>query len=152
MMPEFEFRPTAEQHTAAIKMTRPLSQIGPAMGEAFPKIYHAVVSSGVEPAGMPLARYFDMNDEATTFECAIPVPGPFAAAGEVEPSSVGGGEAAFTVHVGPYEKIGETWQALMAWATEQGKAPAGPFWELYVDDPQETAPDELRTELYIPVA
>ena len=38
----------------------------PAMGEAFPKIYHAVVSAGMEPAGMPLARYFDFGEQETT--------------------------------------------------------------------------------------
>ena len=151
-MPEFEIKQTTEQHTAAIRMTRPVTQIGPAMGEAFPKIYHAVVSSGVEPAGEPLARYFDFDEESTTFECAIPVPAPFTASGEVVPSSVGGGEAAFTVHVGPYQTIGQSWEKLMAWIGEQGRAPGGPTWEVYIDDPQETPEAELKTELYIPLA
>jgi len=105
----------------------------------------------VEPAGMPLARYFDMGDEATTFECAIPVPAPFVADGEVQPSTIGGGEAAFTVHVGPYSKIGETWEALMAWATAQGKTPAGPGWESYLDEPGQVPDAELKTEIYLPV-
>jgi effector-binding domain-containing protein len=151
-MSEFEFRQIAEQPTAAIRLTRPLEQIGAAMAEAFPKIYHAVVSAGMEPAGEPLARYFDMDAEATTFECAIPVPQPFTASGEVEPGSVGGGQAACAIHVGPYDTIGQTWEALMAWLTEQGKAPAGPFWECYVDDPEEIDVSELKTELYVPVA
>ena len=151
-MPAFEFRPTTRQHTAAMKMTRPRDGIGPAMGEAFPKIYHAVVSSGVQPAGMPLARYFDFGEETTTFECAIPVPAPFTAAGEVGPSEVGGGEAAFALHIGPYATIGQTWAALNAWVTEQGRSAAGPFWEVYLDDPQETSENELKTELYIPLA
>ena len=152
MMSAFEFRRTTEQHTAAIKMTRPMAQIGAAMGEAFPKIYHAVVSAGMEPSGEPLARYFDLGKgESSTFECAIPVPRPFSAAGEVVPSTVGGGQAAFAVHVGPYDSIGETWQELMAWVTEQGKAPAGPFWEIYIDDPEEVDASELKTKLYIPV-
>jgi len=151
-MTDFEIRPTTQQHTAAIKMTRPVVQIGPAMGEAFPKIYHAVVSSGVEPTGMPLARYFDFGSEQTTFECAIPVPGPFTASGEVQPSTVGGGEAAFAVHVGPYRTIGETWEAIMTWVSKQGRAPAGPTWEVYIDDPQETPESELKTELYVPLA
>jgi len=150
-MPDFEIRQTSEQATAAIKMTRPLASIGGAMGEAFPKIYHAVVSSGVEPAGMPLARYYDMDPEATTFECAIPVPVPFTASGEVSPSSVGGGDAAFVLHVGPYGSIGETWGALMAWVAQQGRTPAGPPWEIYIDDPQEVAEAELKTELYVPL-
>ena len=151
-MTEFTIRPTTKQHTASIKMTRPVSRIGPAMGEAFPKIYHAVVSAGMEPAGMPLARYFDFGEEETTFECAIPVPSAFPSTGEVEPGTVGGGEAACAIHVGPYDTIGETWEALMAWVTAQGKAPAGPFWECYIDDPQEVAASELKTELFIPIA
>ena len=151
-MTEFTIRPTTKQHTASIKMTRPVSQIGPAMGEAFPKIYHAVVSAGMEPAGMPLARYFDFGEEETTFECAIPVPSPFTPSGEVEASSVGGDEAVFGIHVGSYESIGQTWAEMMAWVTEQGRAPAGPTWEVYIDDPQEVAPDQLKTELYIPLA
>ena len=152
-MSGYEFRQTTRQHTAAIRMTRPMAQIGPAMGEAFPKIYHAVISAGMEPSGEPLARYFDMGEgESSTFECAIPVPGPFEASEEVVPSTVGGGEAAFAVHVGPYDSIGETWQQLMTWITEQGRAPAGPFWEIYVDDPDEVDAAGLKTELYIPVA
>ena len=151
-MPDFEIRQTSEQATAAIKMTRPLASIGGAMGEAFPKIYHAVVSAGMQPAGQPLARYFDMGDDEATFECAIPVAEPFAGSDGVESSSVGGGQAAFTVHVGPYDRISQTWETLMAWVTEQGKVPAGPFWEVYIDDPQEVDTGELRTELYIPVA
>ena len=150
-MPDFEFRRTTEQHTAAMRLTRPKAQIGAAMAEAFPKIYHAVVTAGVEPAGMPLARYFAFDEAATTFECAIPVLKPFTAAGEVQPSTVGGGEAAFTVHVGPYDAIGQTWEALIAWVTAQGRTPAGPHWEIYLDDPQETAETELKTELYVPV-
>lgn len=151
-MSDFHIRQTAEQHTAAMRMTRPLAQIGGAMGEAFPKIYHAVVSSGVEPAGMPLARYFDFGGESTTFECAIPVPGPFEATSEVQASTVGGGKAAFALHVGPYQSIGQTWEALMAWVAEQDRLPAGPTWEVYIDDPQEVAEDELKTELYIPLS
>lgn len=150
-MGDFGFRMTSKQHTAAIKMTRPVSQIGPAMGEAFPKIYHAVVSAGVEPAGMPLTRYFDMGPEEFTFECAIPLPTLFTATSEVEPSSVGGGEAAFTVHVGTYDTIGETWGALTKWVAEQGRTIVGPGWESYVDEPGQVPDSELQTEIYLPV-
>lgn len=151
-MSDFEFRTITEQHTAAIRMTRPITQIGAAMAEAFPRIYHAVISSGVQPAGMPLARYFDMGAESTTFECAIPVPGPFTATGEVEASSIGGGEVAFTLHVGPYDTIGETWEALVGWIAEQGKSQAGPGWESYLNEPGQVPDSELRTEIYVPVA
>ena len=41
---------------------------------------------------------------------------------------------------------------MMAWVAGQGRAPAGPTWEIYLDDPQEVAPDQLKTELYVPLA
>jgi effector-binding domain-containing protein len=151
-MSDHEFRQVALQHTAAIRMTRPLTAIGPAMAEAFPKLYAAVAAAGMEPAGTPLAVYLEMGPEDTTFECAIPVPAPFTAGGEVRASSVGGGEAAFTVHVGPYDTIGETWGALTTWVSEQGRTLAGPGWESYLDEPGQVPDDELRTEIYLPVA
>jgi effector-binding domain-containing protein len=150
-MPEFEFRETAEQHTAVIRMTRPMMHIGAAMAEAFPKIYHAVVSAGMEPAGEPLARYFEMIDGVATFECAIPVPQPIAPSGEVQPNTIGGGEVAFTVHVGPYQRLADTWDALTAWVTEQGRTPTALGWEVYLDDPGEVGEDALRTEVYMPL-
>ncbi|MEX1333711.1 MAG: GyrI-like domain-containing protein [Candidatus Limnocylindrales bacterium] len=151
-MSTFEIRQTTKRPTAALKMTRPVTQIGPAMAEAFPKLFHAVASAGMEPAGTPLARYYEFGETSTTFECALPVPRAFTAAGEIEPSTVGGGDAAFALHVGPYDTIGETWGRLMAWVAEQGRTPAGPTWEVYIDDPQEVAVDQLKTELYVPLA
>jgi effector-binding domain-containing protein len=93
-----------------------------------------------------------MDPGATTFECAVPVPRPFTAAGEVEPGTIGGGAAAHAVHVGPYDTIGRTWEALDAWLRAEGRTPSGPFWECYIDDPEEVDASELKTELYVPVA
>jgi effector-binding domain-containing protein len=149
---EFEFRQSTKQHTAAIRMTRPMSQIGPAMAEAFSKIYHAVVSAGMEPVGEPLTRYDDMAEGMATFECAIPVPAPIAASGEVVPSIIGGGETAYTVHIGPYQQIADTWEALTAWVESQSRTPAALGWEVYLDDPGEVSEAELRTEIYMPLA
>ena len=70
-MTDFEIRTTTQQHTAAIKMTRPVAQIGPAMGEAFPKIFHAVTSAGMQPAGQPLARYSDFGEALSHHSAAL---------------------------------------------------------------------------------
>ena len=57
-----------------------------------------------------------------------------------------------TVHAGPYETLGQTHNAVQAWIREQGLAPAGVPWEVYVTDPMAT-PDtaDWRTEVYWPV-
>jgi hypothetical protein len=41
-------------------------------------------------------------------------------------------------HLGPYEKLAETYTALANRAATQGLALSGPMWEVYLSDPQLT--------------
>jgi AraC family transcriptional regulator len=58
---------------------------------------------------------------------------------------------ATAVHKGPYAKAGETIQRLMDWAKAKGYAIAGPTMERYLNNPMQVKPEELRTEIWIPV-
>jgi effector-binding domain-containing protein len=152
-MTEFAIRDVPSQPTAAVRITTPRENIGEAMAEAFPRVFAAVTKAGGTPAGAPLARYFSFGGPTIEFECAIPVAAPFTAEGDVVPSEVGGGDAAFAVHVGPYDTIGQTWEALTNWVTEQGRTPEGPGWEHYLTDPgEEPDPAKWVTEVYVPLA
>lgn len=152
-MPEFEIKTVPLQHIAAIGLSSSKEEIGETMSQAFPKVFHAITEAGVAPAGPPLARYFTFGGPSIDFECAIPVATPLAGEGEVQPGQIGGGEAAVARHVGPYDTIGQTWQALMGWLEAQGRKPAGPGWESYVTDPsEELDPTKWETELCQPVA
>lgn len=152
-MSEYEIRPVPKYHTAAIKLSAPMDSIGDVMAQAFPKLFHALTKAGAAPAGPPLARYFSFGGPVIEFECAVPVATPFAGDGEVQPGEVGGGDAAVAVHLGPYDTISQTWEAMTAWVEEQGRVPAGPGWEYYLTDPSEE-PDHAKwvTEVYMPVA
>ncbi len=56
------------------------------------------------------------------------------------------------MHVGPYDTIGATWDAMGNWVEEQGRAPADPAWESYLTDPsEEPNPARWMTEVYMPV-
>lgn len=60
-------------------------------------------------------------------------------------------EVATCLHVGPYEKTGETIVKMMQWLETNGYAPAGPILERYLDmNPQEVKPQDLKTEIWIP--
>jgi AraC family transcriptional regulator len=64
-----------------------------------------------------------------------------------------GGRWAVFRHVGPYDTLWQTWQAaLRDWLPTSGEEmrDAIPF-EDYVDDASKVAPEELRTDLYIPI-
>ncbi|NUS87100.1 MAG: MerR family transcriptional regulator [Streptomyces sp.] len=62
-----------------------------------------------------------------------------------------GGTFACATHTGPYDQISLTGHALVAWCVERGHTPSGPIRELYLNDPAVTAPDQLVTQLLIPL-
>lgn len=77
---------------------------------------------------------------------------PLAPAGLAYQTLAGGRWAIFR-HVGPYDTLWQTWQAAYRdWLPTSGETlrDTVPF-EDYVDDPSKTAPEELRTDIFIPI-
>jgi effector-binding domain-containing protein len=60
-------------------------------------------------------------------------------------------KAASIIHTGPYEKVGETFDKLMKFVASSGFAVAGPLLEKYLNNPQMVKPEELKTEVIVPV-
>lgn len=59
---------------------------------------------------------------------------------------------ATTIHVGPYETVGNSYNLLIPLIEENHLDVAGPPIERWLDDdPQQVAPEERRTEIIIPV-
>jgi effector-binding domain-containing protein len=58
-----------------------------------------------------------------------------------------------TLHIGPYEALGEAYTALNDWITDEGLESAGPMLERYLNGPGESvSPNQYRTEIEMPVA
>ncbi|MCP4297367.1 MAG: hypothetical protein GY786_17330 [Proteobacteria bacterium] len=56
------------------------------------------------------------------------------------------------LHIGPYEKLSESWNASSDWIKKSNYNSAGPGREVYLlGPPQETDPARFRTELLWPV-
>jgi len=74
------------------------------------------------------------------------VPAKFADIGEVECREIPAGEAATTVHWGPYAQLGEAHDRVIEWIRKNGRTRAGVGWEVYGhwdDDPA-----KVRTDIY----
>jgi len=106
---------------------------------------------------MMLALYHD--DPETTPEAelssdaAIVVPEDAKVPAGLNEHRLPGGRYACTVHVGPYEQLGDTWSRFMGqWLPHSGERMApGASFENYLNSPMEVAQAELQTELYIPL-
>jgi AraC family transcriptional regulator len=61
------------------------------------------------------------------------------------------GRAVFAEHVGAYENLVNTHNAILAYMNANGLEFNGPPWEQYISDPGSTPADEVITHVYCPV-
>jgi effector-binding domain-containing protein len=71
---------------------------------------------------------------------------PFERVGEVYLIETPAGKVACAVHIGSYERLGETHQALHAWAAANNATFAGKSWEVYGDWTCDLSKLETRIE------
>ena len=73
--------------------------------------------------------------------------------GEIGVQVLGGGEYAVALHEGPYSNLGETYAEIYGrWLPAEGREPGpGPCLEYYLNDPSSTEPEDLLTEVCVPL-
>ena len=134
---QIEVSQLQEQSTAVVRGHVAHDGIGEFLGAAFGKVMGAL--AGTPVAGPPFARY-EMTPDGWDLEGGFPVAAPVADSGEVVASTLPGGQAAQTLHVGSYLELGGAYSAIEAWLAANGLRPAGAPWEVYLNDPHEGEP------------
>jgi AraC family transcriptional regulator len=128
------------------------SEISARIGQDLGRIVPYALGVGGELAGQPFARYPEFGPGTIVMEVGMPLRQAVAGKDDIEAYSLPAGLTAVAVHGGPYEQMPETYAAFEKWIAEQGRAPAGAPWEVYVSDPAEHPdPADWRTEICWPV-
>jgi effector-binding domain-containing protein len=89
----------------------------------------------------PANRQSPMN-----VDFGVQVTRAFERSGEVFSAETPAGKVATALHVGPYERLGDTHKAIHAWATANKITFAGKSWEIYGDWAEDAAKLETRVE------
>ena len=137
-----------------------LRHIGPynRISEAFARLGDIVGPAGlVGPETMMLAIYHD--DTETTAQqdlrsdAAITVPADATIPEGLEEQRIRAGRYARTTHLGPYKHLADTWERFMGeWLPHSGnRFGQGVSFEVYRNTPGQVPPEELRTDIYIPL-
>ena len=74
--------------------------------------------------------------------------------GEIGVQTISGGRHAVFLHKGPYDRLGETYNSIFAgWLPSSGERLRDtPCFEIYLNrDPRRTKPENLRTEIFVPI-
>jgi AraC family transcriptional regulator len=138
-----------------------LAHVGPynRISEAFAKLGEIAGPAGLFGPGTAMIGIYHDDPETTPpaelrSEAALSLrPGAKVPEGLGE-RRIPAGRYASTTHVGPYQGLGDTWSRLMGqWLPASGqRVRDGVSYEIYRNTPQDVPPDQLKTELYVPIA
>ena len=146
-----ELRVLASHHTASVREDVPRDAVPQTIGRMFQAVREALASQGVEADGAPFARYHSFGD-MVDLEAGAMVATPIEPAGSVMPGELPAGPAAIAVHAGPYESLGDTYDAMERWLAASDRQHNGGPWELYITDPSaEPDPGKWLTEVIFPL-
>lgn len=108
-------------------------------------VWRALGAQGLR-GGRHVAIYLD---HAIHLEVGVEVDGPFLEQGEMVRSFLPAGLVATAIHLGPYQTLGRTHDAIQAWCQATGRRLAGPCWEIYGHWQQEwnDHPAAIRTDV-----
>jgi effector-binding domain-containing protein len=141
-----------EQAVAFIPITVARSQIQTVMMPGLSEIQSALSDQGLAPAGPWLTHHHYLKPDVFHFDICVPVTKSIKPQGRVRPGILDARKVARTIHRGPFEQLGQSWGAFMAWVSAQGLPACIDFFECYAKG-AEASPDSAQweTELSVPL-
>ncbi len=143
-----ESRTVHEQPTAVLRRTLHHNDVHGWFVTAFDVVADYLRRHGIAPCGFPFARYHIRTDGAYEAEAGFPIAVRIAGDTHVLPSCLPGGNVVVAWHLGPYEQLGDAYQAVDDWLRAEHGIRAGDAWEVYHDRPHR--PRNYRTEVIQP--
>lgn len=153
-MYELEIREIPSETLAAIRHVGPYAEIGKCFEQL---VGFVAVNQLFDQCGAMIGLYFSdptSVPEAELQSAAAIVAGDnFPFSNIIERLETRGGDYAVLTHKGPYSELASAYQWLYgAWVTTSSREPDdAPAMEIYLNNPRDTAPNELLTQICMPL-
>ena len=131
---------------AGVRVTTVLSKWPSQFMHELNKVYEAVHAGHVRQSGQNVMVYRPRKDGKVDIECGVETAARFEPIGEVVYCETPSGMAVTAAHIGPYERLGVTHNALVDWSRKNGHEITGICWEIYGDWNDD--PAKLRTDIF----
>ena len=129
--------------------------VSDALGAANQKILDYATKHNLELGGAPLAITISHEGGKWTFDAALPLDAapasPPAEEGGVKVGQTYAGKVVKLTHKGPYNTLNDTYARIHAYTKANNLKEGTTSWEEYVNDPGETAEEDLLTNVYVVV-
>ena len=154
---------TMEEYEVTIKKTNPqrvvsLRRVVPSYyseGELWGELCSYLGAlKGVQYTGpaMNICHDSEYREKDVDIEVALPVAVAVPESGDIKIRTLQGCEqVASILHKGPFDSIIKAYQFMMGWLERNNYQMAGPDRVLYLNNPEEVAPEEILQELQIPI-
>lgn len=141
----------AAQPTLTIRTRTSVEKLPQVLGESYGAIGQYLGSLGETPGGAPFVAYYSMTMEDLDIEAGFPVSKPIPGSGAIASSQMPAGKYATCLFKGPYNECGPAYEALTLWVQEHGYEATGVSYEFYLNDPTDTLPQDLKTQIIFPL-
>jgi effector-binding domain-containing protein len=131
---------------ASVRQQVAWADLGAAIPNLLDQVYAFLRQATVKQSGHNVCIYHSPSPSGVEIEVGVQVSGPFQSAGAISCSATPAGPSVWTVHVGPYEELGKTHDAIDAWCQSENVSRHGLAWEVYGD--WSDKPTERRTDIY----
>ena len=146
-----EVKEQSAQPTLSIRTRTSVQNLPQVFGKAYGAIAQYLGGLGEQPAGPPFAAYHNMDMQNLDVEIGFPVSRRLPGEGGIQAGEIPGGRAATCLYTGPYSEIELAYNALTQWIKDNGYEIAGVAYEMYLNDPSQTPPQELKTQILFPL-
>src|SRR5215467_8002150 len=133
---------------AAVRRQVRIGQVGAAWKPALDKVWEFLRKNpGLRTDGHNVFLYHHpANREAPMdVDFGVEVSRSFEPSGEISLTTTPAGKVASALHIGPYDRMRETHEAIHAWANANKMTFAGQSWEIYGDPTDD--PSQIQTHI-----
>ncbi|NTV16725.1 MAG: GyrI-like domain-containing protein [Chlorobiaceae bacterium] len=145
-----ELKELVARPALTIRTRTRVSNIAALFDKGYSSIARLLKERGKEPAEPPFAIYYNMDmDNDIEVEFGFPVDEPLEGSGSITASATPSGKSVATLYIGPYEEVAPAYDYLMKWCTDNNLMMNGTAYEIYLNDPSDTPPEMLKTQIHL---
>jgi effector-binding domain-containing protein len=146
---ECEVMMQTAQPTLSVRTRTTVQDLPHVLGSAYRAIAQYLGELGEQPVGPPFAAYYNMDMQDLDVEAGFPVSKELAARDDIKPGEIPSGKIATCLYTGPYSDIEPAYKELFQWIEDNGYEATGVAYEMYLNDPAQTPPEEWKTQVIL---
>lgn len=151
MVSDLEIKSLPAQPALLIRTRASVRQLGRVLGPSLAAVLEHLSELGETPAGPSFAAYYNNDMADLDVGIGFPVAKALPGKGEIQAGEIPTGKYATCLYTGPYSHIQAAYAALTQFVQDNHVEVTIQAYEMYLDDPSRTPPEELRTTVMLPL-